>query len=71
MADCPAAVDGVPSFVCPTQDKNGQWICFEDYQLCDGVRNCPNGDDENQLACSFYQHFVGLFQVVSSMYTDL
>jgi len=52
---CPTAKDGQPEFYCPTPDKMGNWRCIDDFQLCDGVRHCPNGEDELPVSCLFYR----------------
>ena len=53
--ECPTAKDGQPEFYCPTPDKMGNWRCIDDFQLCDGVRHCPNGEDELPVSCLFYR----------------
>lgn len=52
---CPTAKDGQAEFYCPTPDKLGNWRCIDDFQLCDGVRHCPNGEDELPVSCLFYR----------------
>ncbi|XP_046644208.1 uncharacterized protein LOC124329197 [Daphnia pulicaria] len=67
---CPTAKDGQPEFYCPTPDRNGNWRCIDDFQLCDGVRHCPNGEDELPVSCLFYRvvetHLLSVSQRLNS-----
>lgn len=52
--ECPRAPDGRPKMFCPTPTEDGQWICIEDEDLCDGVGQCPSGEDEAPTHCLFH-----------------
>ncbi|CAB3366496.1 Hypothetical predicted protein [Cloeon dipterum] len=52
--ECPDSEEGSPGFFCPTPDTNGQWRCVTEFQLCDHMRDCPNGEDELPTHCLFY-----------------
>ncbi|XP_059475769.1 uncharacterized protein LOC132196859 isoform X2 [Neocloeon triangulifer] len=52
--ECPDTEEGSPGFFCPTPDTNGQWRCVTEFQLCDHMRDCPNGEDELPTHCLFY-----------------
>ena len=41
-------------FKCPTS-ANKQAFCIEKRDQCDGVPNCPNGEDENDCAADTCQ----------------
>ncbi|GAB1603102.1 hypothetical protein Ahia01_000590600, partial [Argonauta hians] len=38
---------------CPKY-KQSKETCIQDFQLCDGRSDCPNGDDENKTVCMFF-----------------
>nr|QTY40849.1 venom polypeptide precursor [Doratifera vulnerans] len=54
VVECPAQEDGTKRFSCPTKDAQERYRCIDDYQLCDGAQDCPNGEDENRMGCMFY-----------------
>uniref|UniRef100_A0A914E9T2 Uncharacterized protein n=1 Tax=Acrobeloides nanus TaxID=290746 RepID=A0A914E9T2_9BILA len=42
--------------VCPTSNnKSRWWSCLKPSELCDGIENCYNGEDENPMFCMFYK----------------
>uniref|UniRef100_A0A914EGJ5 Uncharacterized protein n=1 Tax=Acrobeloides nanus TaxID=290746 RepID=A0A914EGJ5_9BILA len=45
-----------PRIVCPTP-KNGTryWTCILPSELCNGVKDCENGEDEDPKFCMFYK----------------
>ena len=68
--ECPTAKDGQAEFYCPTPDKLGNWRCIDDFQLCDGVRHCPNGEDELPVSCLFYR-VVSIHQLAQLHQNDI
>ncbi|XP_053964236.1 uncharacterized protein LOC128867165 [Anastrepha ludens] len=52
---CPAAMDGMERFACPTPDLQGRYRCIDDHVLCDGFIDCPEGEDEDRRSCMFYK----------------
>ncbi|OXA51832.1 uncharacterized protein LOC118436268 [Folsomia candida] len=55
VGECPITLDGHHQYYCPTPSPDGRWVCLDDYQLCDGIRNCPNAEDECLHWCLFYK----------------
>ncbi|XP_017475421.1 PREDICTED: homeotic protein female sterile [Rhagoletis zephyria] len=53
--ECPAAMDGMERFACPTPDLQGRYRCIDDHVLCDGFIDCPEGEDEDRRSCMFYK----------------
>ncbi|XP_045595581.1 uncharacterized protein [Procambarus clarkii] len=52
--ECPPAPDGGERMFCPSPSQDGRWTCVEDVDLCDGVSQCPNGEDEAPTHCLFH-----------------
>ncbi|XP_068208569.1 LOW QUALITY PROTEIN: uncharacterized protein jeb [Palaemon carinicauda] len=52
--ECPIGSDGTRKRYCPTPYDSGEPECIEDMQLCDGVPQCPNEEDEAPTHCLFY-----------------
>ncbi|KAK7069035.1 hypothetical protein SK128_008013 [Halocaridina rubra] len=46
--------DGNPKRFCPSPTGSGEWHCIEDVELCDGISQCPNQEDESPTHCLFY-----------------
>jgi len=57
--ECPTAEDGYKLFACPSPSIGRQgrahYQCIDDHALCDGVVNCPNGEDEDKTICMFHK----------------
>ncbi|CAI9729260.1 I isoform X2 [Octopus vulgaris] len=47
-------IDSSFRLACPVYNENEETTCIDDTQLCDGMSDCPNGDDENKTVCMFY-----------------
>ena len=55
---CPVQVlpkASLPRVFCPTRKPNGPWISLANFLLCDGIKNCPNGEDEDRTFCNYYR----------------
>ncbi|CAG7728886.1 unnamed protein product [Allacma fusca] len=51
---CPIqSTTSVPRIFCPTRKPNGPWISLAEFLLCDGIKNCPNGEDEDEEFCTY------------------
>ena len=50
---CPLAADGRPQFRCPL--TRHQDICIDDYQMCNGRKDCLKNEDEDPVMCMFYR----------------
>ncbi|KAE9552389.1 hypothetical protein FO519_004402 [Halicephalobus sp. NKZ332] len=48
-------VHGKSQFLCPSRNSNRYDVCITKEQLCDHVRDCPDGEDEDPQTCMFYQ----------------
>ncbi|CAG7724924.1 unnamed protein product [Allacma fusca] len=59
-SECPPTPDGAQEFFCPKPAPDGRWLCVDDHELCDGVKHCPNADDESPLVCMFYKADISL-----------
>jgi len=54
--ECPLSVeDRRRLFPCVSPDQFGFYICIDDHALCDSVRHCPNGEDEDGTVCMFHR----------------
>ncbi|WKY12873.1 hypothetical protein Q1695_004020 [Nippostrongylus brasiliensis] len=40
---------------CPTPGPKGDWPCIRYSDLCNGLRDCPNGEDESPMQCHFHE----------------
>lgn len=48
-------IHGKSQFLCPTRNTNRYDVCITKEQLCDHIRDCPEGEDEDPQHCMFYQ----------------
>lgn len=55
MIECPSSLSGTSRYFCPSKDENDNDVCIEIDQLCDGVPNCPNDEDEDPQSCFFHR----------------
>ena len=39
----------------PSLKQHNHYSCIEFTQLCDGARDCTNGEDEDKTTCMFYK----------------
>ncbi|CAG7824957.1 unnamed protein product [Allacma fusca] len=68
--ECPSTPDGSREYFCPTPTVDGMWACVDDYQLCDGVKNCPQAEDENPTLCLFYHAVESQINVIAGSVAD-
>ncbi|CAJ0588034.1 unnamed protein product [Cylicocyclus nassatus] len=50
-----AILNGQHTEPCPSPDSNGEWPCIRYSDLCNGQRDCPNGEDESAVHCYFHE----------------
>ena len=55
FSECPSSLSGTSRYFCPSKDENDNDVCIEVDQLCDGVANCPNDEDEDPQSCFFHR----------------
>ncbi|XP_018393427.1 PREDICTED: uncharacterized protein LOC108772404 [Cyphomyrmex costatus] len=68
---CPITEDGTEQLVCPTTDERGRYYCIGNDVLCDGVRNCPAGEDEDKQACMFHKALTTHLNVLANAILQL
>ncbi|UMM42289.1 hypothetical protein L5515_018175 [Caenorhabditis briggsae] len=58
---------------CATPDLgNGRnWPCIKITDLCNGRRDCPNGDDEDHLHCFYHKYRLEEFQKLRKMLDEI
>ncbi|VDO52869.1 unnamed protein product [Haemonchus placei] len=47
-------LNGEQTEPCPSPGANGDWPCIRYSDLCNGLRDCPNGEDESPVHCHFH-----------------
>ncbi|KAK5983651.1 hypothetical protein GCK32_011518 [Trichostrongylus colubriformis] len=47
-------LNGEQTEPCPSPALNGAWPCIRYSDLCNGMRDCPNGEDESPIHCHFH-----------------
>ncbi|CAL8113932.1 unnamed protein product [Orchesella dallaii] len=71
VGECPESSDGAKQYYCPTLNKQDRHVCIDDYQLCNGVKECPNAEDENRHYCLFYKALKSQVQLLERSVTSL
>ncbi|ODM97775.1 Low-density lipoprotein receptor-related protein 1B [Orchesella cincta] len=71
VGECPESTDGQKQYYCPSLNSQGRHVCIDDYQLCDGQKNCPNAEDENRHYCLFYKALKSQVQLLERSVTTL
>jgi hypothetical protein len=51
---CPP-LHGKDQLLCPSRNTHRYDVCISQQQLCDHVRDCPDGEDESPSQCFFYK----------------
>ncbi|KAK6757797.1 hypothetical protein RB195_015552 [Necator americanus] len=50
-----AVLNGEHTEPCPSPGPRGEWPCIRYSDLCNGQRDCPNGEDESPTHCHIHQ----------------
>ncbi|XP_048767069.1 uncharacterized protein LOC125674071 [Ostrea edulis] len=56
---------------CPSPNSRREFYCISEDLLCNGIMDCPNGEDENLVSCMFHKWANTFFNSISSSLTDM
>uniref|UniRef100_A0A915L8Z5 Uncharacterized protein n=1 Tax=Romanomermis culicivorax TaxID=13658 RepID=A0A915L8Z5_ROMCU len=70
-AECPRSRDKPHQIMCPSRRKHGYHVCIDETALCNGVPDCPQGEDENPSHCMFYKTSMRYFKTVVDQVVQL
>ena len=55
ISECPSSIGGNRRFYCPSTNERQEWVCITFEQLCNTQKDCPQGDDEDELMCLYHR----------------